>query len=196
MQKISLAIIIIFMHQTLNFTEAVKLLYYGISITKESSADSIYNQLSSVCDKRVTTRKVSSLSASIDLGSDAGAIQTRNRFYFLKPSLEKLKIDTATIEMTIVETNMVKKITEIELNFECKDKADAYKTFDELNNFFMPLSTLSKTEVTEDGKGKISQFSTKSENTFGIRDITILLFQFANSSSYQIRILPYNEFSE
>ncbi len=186
---------IITMSQTITFSKAVQQLYFNVDV-KNVSVDTIISELSNIANEHNVNEGTSSLSVNLELNMEGNAKKVSHVFKFNKSPLPSISVDTGYIKVAVGEVGGDKKITDIDWCFQFLNKIDAEKFFAELNKIFTPVSTKQKIANDELNSGQYAEFSTRSENAGGIRDVTFFFGKSVVTNKYEIRFIPYNEFVE
>lgn len=182
------------MSQSATFSQRVNELFFGVDVSNKSA--SLYDSLLSVPKLRHSDNGVRqwNLNVSIEMKSDK-AWSSRHQFSFSESPLPDLQIEMGTIEITLGETDSVKKLLKLNWQLQFRDKVSATKYFDKLKQLFGDLATKKKFEKDKD-VGDIAQFSTRNPVDTGVRDITLFLGKSPATKKYQISLVFGTEFMD
>ena len=183
------------MTQELSFSKTIKQLYFNVDV-KNASPDSVINEFAKLATEHKASTGMSSLSANLDMQMDGNVKKIFHFFKFINSPLPNFVVDKGYIKLSLGVAGTTKKILDIEWCFEFLKKADAEIYFDQLKKLFTPISTLQKAGHDELNAGQYAEFSTRNENEGEIRDVTFFLGKSEISKKFEIRVIPYNEFSE
>lgn len=138
-----------------------------------------------------------SLSTNLVLNTGKEAKKKTYVFTMLQSPLPTRNINSGYIKIGVGEAGDIKKIIDIEWCLQFNNKADAESSFEELKRIFVPISTKHHFEDDEELKeAKYAEFSTRQIIEKGMRDITFFLSRSIDSDTYEIKLLPFNEFME
>ncbi|MCX6322570.1 MAG: hypothetical protein NTZ41_00005, partial [Sphingobacteriales bacterium] len=133
---------------------------------------------------------------NLDMNLSGNAQKVFHVFKFNKSPLLNMPVDTGYIKVTIGEVESIKKIIDIDWCFQFLNKSDAEKFFQMLIMIFTPKSTKQKIADDELNSGKYAEFSTRTENAGGIKDVTFFFGKSFVTNKFEVRFVPYNEFIE
>jgi hypothetical protein len=147
------------MSQTMNFSQRVNQIFFGTDVSTKSG--SLINSFLSVPQLKHHHNGVRqwNLNVAVEMKSDK-AWSSRHEFAFTESPLPDLQIEKGTIEVTLGETESIKKVLNLYWRLEFHDKASATKYFEKLKQLFSDVATNKKFEKNKD-VGDIAQFSTR-----------------------------------
>lgn len=182
------------MSQSKTFSQTVNELFFGVDVSNKSA--SLFDSLLSVPKLRHTDNGVRqwNLHVSMEMKSDK-AWSSRHQFSFAESPLPDLQIEMGTIEVTLGETDSVKKVLNLSWQVQFSDKLSATKYFDKLKQLFGDLATKKKFEKDKD-VGDIAQFSTRNSVDTGVRDISLFLGKSPMTKKYQVSLVFGTEFMD
>lgn len=182
------------MSQSTTFSQRVNELFFGIDISNKAA--SLFDSLLSIPQLRHSDNGVRqwNLNVAMEMKSDK-AWSSRHQFAFSESPLPDLKIETGIIEVTLGETDSVKKLINLSWQVQFSDKLSATKYFDKLKQLFGALATKKKFEKDKD-VGDIAQFSTRNPVDTGVRDITLFLGKSPMTKKYQVSLVFGTEFMD
>jgi len=182
------------MSQSTTFSQRVNELFFGVDVSNKSA--SLFDSLLSSPQLRHSDSGVRqwNLNVSMEMKSDK-AWFSRHQFAFSESPLPDLKIETGTIEVTLGETDSVKKLLDLSWQAQFSDKLSATKYFDKLKQLFGDLATKKKFEKDKDADD-IAQFSTRNPVDTGVRDITLFLGKSPMTKKYQVSLEFGTEFMD
>jgi hypothetical protein len=181
------------MSQTSAFDSAVRNLYFGVDIIKESN---------SLVDTLMTKKKLhhndtvirqSNLNLSIQFNTSTMVWSGRHVFTFTESHLPGFNINYGVIEVSRVESTEIKQLLGIDWRIIFNTKYDAKIYFNKLKEIFEQVSTKQKIEFDK-YVGYIAQYSTRKQSDNGIRDISFTFGKFPQSKKYEISLSLINEF--
>jgi hypothetical protein len=182
------------MSQSTTFSERVNKLFFCVDISNKSP--SLVDSLFSIPQLRHSENVVRqrNLNVAMEMESDK-AWSSRHQFAFSESPLPDLKIETGTIEVTLGETDSVKKLINLSWQVQFSDKLSATKYFDKLKQLFGDLATKKEFDKDKD-VGDIAQFSTRNPVDTGVRDITFFLGKSQKAKKYQVSLVFGTEFMD
>lgn len=183
------------MSQTMTFNKAVQQLYFNVDV-RNASIDAIISKLGNIAFEHNVRKGVSSLSVNLDMDTSANAKKVSHVFKFNKSPLSNMLVDSGYIKITIGEVGSNKKVIDIDWCFQFLNKTEAEMFFKELNNIFTPISTKQKIADDELNSGQYAEFSTRSKDAEGIKDVTFFFSKSIFTNKYEVKFIPYNEFME
>ena len=181
------------MSQSKTFSQRVNELFFGVDISNKGA--SLFDSLLSIPQLRHSDNGVRqwNLNVAMEMQSDK-AWSSRHQFSFSESPLPDLQIEMGTIEVTLGETDSVKKVLNLNWQLQFRDKVSATKYFDKLKQLFGDLATKKKYEKDKD-VGDIAQFSTRNPVDTGVRDITLFLGKSPMTKKYQVSLVFGTEFT-
>ncbi|MGN6399123.1 MAG: hypothetical protein ACTHMD_01640 [Flavisolibacter sp.] len=182
------------MSQSTTFSQTVNELFFGVDISNKSA--SLFDTLLSIPQLRHSDNGVRqwNLNVAMEMKSDK-AWSSRHKFSFSESPLPNLQIEMGTIEVTLGETDSVKKLLNLNWQVQFSDKVSATKYFDKLKQLFGDKATKKKFEKDKD-VGDIAQFSTRNPADTGVRDITLFLGKSPMTKKYQVSLVFGTEFMD
>ncbi|GAA4733437.1 hypothetical protein [Flavisolibacter ginsenosidimutans] len=182
------------MSQSTTFSQRVNELFFGVDISNKSA--SLLDSLLSIPQLHHSDNGVRqwNLNVAMEMKSDK-AWSSRHQFSFSESPLPDLQIEMGTIEVTLGETDSVKKLLNLNWHVQFSDKVSATKYFDKLKQLFGDLATKKKFEKDKD-IGNIAQFSTRNPVDTGVRDITLFLGKSPMTNKYQVSLMLGTEFMD
>lgn len=182
------------MSQTMTFSQRVNQLFFGVDVSSKSG--SLIDSFFSVPQLHHHDNGVRqwNLNVSMEMKSDK-AWSSLHEFTFTESPLPDLKIKKGAIEVTLGETDSIKKLLNLYWRLQFSDKAAAGKYFDEIKKLFGGLATNKKFE-RDKNVGDIAQFSTRNPVDTGVRDITIFLGKSPTTKEYEVSLLLGSEFMD
>lgn len=182
------------MSQNNSFSKVVQSLYFDVDV-ENSSPDLIIENLLKVegLSQNKKTKRINSLSASMDMEIDSEANRIVDTFSFKKSPLPNKNIESGEIRITSGKSNKTRKLLDIELALNFNSETEARLFFEDLKKIFIPLSVKHKIGKDELDSGEYAGFSSgQTRKRFG--DITFLFGKSHNSNVSQIIMVPYSEF--
>jgi hypothetical protein len=181
------------MSQSLDFNRAVIELYFDTDIARLPAGELINRFKGLALSHR--KQRSGSLSISMDFGNDDASMMETHIFVFNNSPFRQATIESASLKISVGQARKVQRVLDIELifHFEMRDQAEHF--FELLRNKFTPLSTRDSYNEEDDGTTKISQFSNPDGSNSTIGGVTFFLGESMVSKKYEVKILPYNEFS-
>ncbi len=123
------------------------------------------------------------------------AWSSRYFFYFTESPLTNLKIEKGEIEISLGETDSLKKILDITYRLEFNDSVSARLYFENIKTLFSKVSTKSKFEI-EDGVGEIAQFLSIKKEEKVMRAASFIMDKVKSTNKFEITLLFGNEFMD
>jgi hypothetical protein len=178
----------------MTFSQRVNQLFFGVDVSNKSG--SLIDSLLSVPQLKHHDNGVRqwNLNVAMEMKSEK-AWSSRHQFSFSESPLSDLQIEMGTIEVTLGETDSVKKLLNLNWQLQFRDKLSATKYFDKLKQLFDDLATKKKFEKDKD-VGDIAQFSTRNSVDTGVRDITFFLAKSPITKKYQVSLVFGTEFMD
>jgi hypothetical protein len=182
------------MSQTATFSQRVNQIFFNTDVSIKSG--SLIDSFLSVPQLKHHDNGVRqwNLNVAMEMKSDK-AWSSRHVFTFTNSPLPELEIEKGTIEVTLGETDSIKKLLNLYWRLEFKDKASATKYFEKLKQLFNEVATSKKFEKDKD-VGDIAQFSTRNPAETGVRDVTIFLGKSPMTKKYEVALLFGSEFMD
>ena len=182
------------MSQATTFSQQVNELFFGVDVSNKTA--SLFDSLLSIPQLHHSESGVRqcNLNVAMEMKSDK-AWSSRHQFSFSASPLPGLQIEMGTIEVTLGETDSVKKLLNLNWQLQFRDKVSATKYFDKLKQLFGDLATKKKFEKDKD-VGDIAQFSTRNSVDTGVRDITFFLSKSPLTKKYQVSLMFGTEFMD
>ncbi len=182
------------MSQSTTFSQRVNELFFGVDISNKSA--SLFDSLLSIPQLSHIDNGVGqwNLDVMVEMESDK-AWSSRHQFSFSASPLPDLQIEMGTIEVTLGETDSVKKLLNLNWQVQFSKKASASKYFDKLKQLFGDVATKKKFEKDKD-VGDIAQFYTRNPIDTGIRDITLYLDKSPMTKKYEVSLEFGTEFMD
>lgn len=182
------------MSQAATFSQTVNDLFFGVDVSNKSAL--LFDSFLSVPKLHHSDNGVRqwNLNVTMEMKSDK-AWSSRHQFVFSESPLPDFQIDKGIIELTLGETDSIKKLLNLTWQIQFTDKVSATKYFDKLKQLFSDLATKKKFEKDKD-VGDIAQFSTRNPVDTGVRDITLFLGKSPMTKKYQVSLVFGTEFMD
>ena len=170
----------------MTFSQSVNKLFFDVDVSSKSA--SLIDSFLSVpqLHHRDKVARQWNLNVAMEMKSDK-AWSSKHEFSFTESPLPDLTLEKGFIEVTLGETDSVKKLLSLNWRLEFIDKNAATKYFDKIKQLFGEVATNKKFEHDKD-VGDIAQFSSRNPEDTGIRDITFLLGKTPVTKKYEIGI--------
>jgi hypothetical protein len=182
------------MGQTNSFKEVVERLYFGIYFT-DIDSESILHKYQKIATSYNVQNDIGSLTQAIHMSGDSLSTQKIYTFNFINSPLDSSDSIHGYIKINTTFSLNKTRITNIDWVFKFKEKKEGQNFFEKLKQLFSSVS--GRREYNEvANEGMIAQFSDKDGKNDHIKGVTLFFLKPQNSETYEIRMLPYNEFTE